>query len=149
MSGDRNLAEDLFQEALIKVWQGIGKFDRRHKFSSWLFAIAHNVAIDGLRKNKTRRNFIHIEELAELPAEDESSGNPHLRLVARESREKLYKTVERLPEKQKNVLLLRLHGEVKFEEIAKLTGEPLNTVLGHMHCAVKRIKKRLRDTDGT
>lgn len=55
--------------------------------------------------------------------------------------------VNNLPEKQKQVFLLREHGDMTFKEIAELINEPLNTVLGHMHYAVEKIKRALRKKD--
>lgn len=69
------------------------------------------------------------------------NGNPHSILIEKESEEKLLKTVDILPVKQREVFLLRINGGLTFKEIAEITGEPLNTVLSHMHYSIKKIKK--------
>jgi RNA polymerase sigma-70 factor (ECF subfamily) len=141
LSGNSTNAEDLFQETLVKVWNGIKKYKEQNKFSSWLFSIAHNVALDSYRKLKHERNNITFEDISELPI----SGNPHTDYVSKEINLRLIRAIESLSIKQKEVFLLRMHGNVPFKEIAELTGEPINTVLGHMHYAVKKLKSLLRN----
>ena len=53
--------------------------------------------------------------------------------------------IAQLPEKQRQVFLLRQHGELKFREIAELREEPLSTVLGHMHYALKKLKQAVKE----
>lgn len=144
LSGDRISADDLFQDTLIKVWHGIKKYDEKQKFASWLFSIAHNCAIDFLRKRK-----LQINTFVELNEETAMSNDIHDIIVTKELKEKLDKIVETLPEKQKQVFLLRQFGELSFKEISEMTQEPLNTVLSHMHYAIKKIKNALRSEYAT
>ena len=141
LSGDKTIAEDLFQETIIKVWYGIKKYREESKFSSWLFSIAHNVSIDALRKKHKRKNIVNSDDITE----GTDTHNPHNIVVAGETMHLIQQAVNALPEKQKRVFLLRQHGGLAFKEIAKITNEPLNTVLGHMHYSVKKIKKALRE----
>jgi len=142
-SGDKITAEDLFQETLIKAWCGFKKYNEENKFSSWLFTIAHNVALDFLRKNKNKFYSITDDEIANLPTQE----NHEKTIESEELKLLINKIVKSLPEKQKNVFLLRQHGELTFKEISAVTNEPLNTVLSHMNYAVKKIKKVLRDNN--
>ena len=144
LSGEKNTADDLFQETLIKAWKGIPRFAGQSKFSSWLFSIAHNTAIDHLRKKIKNRNF----EIGDGDTDNISDqSNPHIEYVTGETNSIVMNAVEKLSVKQKNVVLLRIHGRMSFKEIAELTGEPLNTVISHMHYAVKKLKKYLRHQD--
>lgn len=133
-------ADDLFQETLLKVWFGLRNYNESNKFSSWLFTIAHNVAVDNTRKLKRIRTV--VENKSEL--EFTTSITPHDFVVAEETEKKLVEVVECLPEKQKEVFLLRQHGDMTFKEIAQLLNEPLSTVLSHMNYAVKKIRKEFR-----
>ncbi|MEW6194990.1 MAG: sigma-70 family RNA polymerase sigma factor [Bacteroidota bacterium] len=135
--GDKNLAEDLFQETLIKVWRSLPKYNEQNKFSSWLFSIAHNTAMDALRKKQKNKLLNDLEDTELIPGRS----NPHDELIYKETAESISKVVDLLPVKQKEVFLLRINGELTFKEIAEITGEPLNTVLSHMHYSVKKIKK--------
>lgn len=136
LSGERTQAEDLFQETLIKTWRGIKKYSEQQKFSSWLFSIAHNTAMDNLRLRK-RDNMISEIDLDEI----RSYHDAHKELINNETSAMIEKAIGLLSAKQKEVFLLRIYGEVSFKEISELTKEPLNTVLSHMHYSVKKLKK--------
>ncbi len=143
LSGDKDTAEDLLQDTILKVWQNLKNYDEQNKFSSWLFSIAHNIAIDTLRKRKVRNNIIYVDEIQE----PDNSLNPFTILIKKESGQRISDAINKLPDKQKQVFLLRQHGEMTFKEIAQLLNEPLNTVLGHMHYAVEKLRKELVDKD--
>lgn len=132
-------AEDLFQETLIRVWKGLSKYNERNKFSSWLFSIAHNAAIDLLRSPASRNN----DQPLDLAIKHPGSENPFNTLVAKETSELLMAAVNELSKKQKQVFLLRQHSGMTFKEIAGITNESLNTVLGHMHYAITKIRKKM------
>lgn len=140
--GDRMLAEDLMQETLIRVWKNLPGYTPQNRFSSWLFCIAHNVAVDSGRKQKIREMVVHTGEL-----ETRNDYDPHSEMVYSELKDIVDSVLCQMPEKQKNVFLLREHGGLTFKEISELTGEPLNTVLGHMHYAVEKLRKALRQKD--
>lgn len=136
LCGAKEEAKDIMQETLIKIWEGFGRYDERQKFSSWVFTIAHNSAMDVLRK---RKNEIAVSET--LPDELQHSTDIHAELVNAEMKKRIIKAVDSLPVKQKEVFLLRLNSRMSFKEISELTKEPLNTVLSHMHYSVKKIKR--------
>ena len=138
-SDSQDTTDDMFQETLIKVWKGISKYDEQKKFSSWLFTVAHNVAIDALRIKKSNNNFVDLDEVNN---QIHVSGPDEI-IIKEELILRINNSVENLSEKQKMVFLLRQHGEMSFKEIAKTTNEPINTVLSHMRYAVKKIKKQL------
>jgi RNA polymerase sigma-70 factor, ECF subfamily len=138
-SNSQDITEELFQETLIKVWKGFSKYDEQKKFSSWLFTIAHNIAMDNLRSIKNNKIFTSIDELDI----SKTTVGPDEDLIKKETIALIYESVKNLSDKQREVFLLRQHGELTFKEIAKTTNEPLNTVLSHMRYALKRIKKQL------
>jgi RNA polymerase sigma factor (sigma-70 family) len=137
--GNRETAEDLFQETLIRVWKNLKNYKESQKFSSWLFSIAHNLTIDSFRKNKNY--FDDIEDKKELA----SSENLELKIEHDERKILLQDAIKNLTPHQKEVFLLRQHGELTFKEIAQLTNQPLNTVLSHMNYAMKKLKRILRE----
>lgn len=139
LSGNKKMAEDLFQETLIKIWRGLPKYSEQNKFSSWIFSIAHNTAMDSLRNNKNL-----IFEADGGPEYFISDKDPYKEMVNAETSEMISSAVDKLPLKQKQVFLLRVNGDMTFKEIAELTGESLNTVLSHMHYAVKKLRNSLR-----
>lgn len=134
-------AEDLFQETAIKVWKGLPGFDERYKFGSWLFSIAYRTAVDALRKKKRRSIFHQTDELPQVP----DHADPLQQVTAEELKQLFEIALQGLSEKQRQVFLMRQHGGLTFKEIAATMDQPLNTVLGHMHYAVKKIQTFLRD----
>lgn len=139
LCGDRMTAEDLFQETLIKVWKGFKSYNEQSKFSSWLFSIAHNVAVDSIRKESAKNTIRSFDDVQTFT----SDSNPHNTYVEKETNELVMAAVSKLSGKQKQVFLLRQHSGMTFKEISKETNQPLNTVLGHMHYAVSRIREKL------
>jgi RNA polymerase sigma-70 factor (ECF subfamily) len=143
LCGNRTVAEDLLQETMIKIWRGIKRFSTDYRFSTWSFTIAYRLAIDEKRKRKVRMGIF-----ATAPREytEVDRVTPLENLEDQEIRTAVRKALAGLPEKQRQVFLLRQHGEMSFKEIAHLTGEPLNTVLSHMHYAVKKLSNSLRES---
>ncbi len=102
-SDSQDIAEELFQETLIKVWKGIKKYDDRKKFSSWLFTIAHNVAMDNLRNRKSNKIFTNIEDLENKFLNE----GPDEELIKKETVNLINKLVESLSEKQKSCVFIK------------------------------------------
>jgi len=115
------------------------------KFSSWLFGIANNCCIDAVRKKKREK----IDDLASSEGMDRlqsGSDDPEDQMIKVETAEWLELAVADLPVEQKQVVLLRIFGEMPFKDIAELLKCPLNTVLGRMHYAVKNLQKMSHST---
>ena len=142
-SNSRFEAEEMFQETLIKVWKGLKKYNHQQKFSSWLFTIGHNVAMDSIRRRKKDILFSSIADNFEMHAPNK----PDEEITREEQIRLINESVDGLSEKQKAVFLLRQHGDLTFKEIAETINEPLNTVISHMHYAIKKIKKQLEVKD--
>jgi RNA polymerase sigma-70 factor (ECF subfamily) len=137
MSGSDHTAEELHQAAWVSVLEHLDRFDAKSQaggFKAWLYRIATNKANDFFRRSGR-----------------ESTATAKLRLVTEPSRvdpdqmdqneqyERLQAAIARLPEAQREVVLLRYYSGLKFVEIAELLGCPLNTALGRMHKAMKRL----------
>lgn len=139
-TGNRETAEDLFQEILIKIWKYLPKYQKKERFGSWIFSIAHNITVDSFRKKRVRSIISETENLEEISL----SEDPFIKIEEDEQRKILNDALSNLSEKQKEVFLLRQHGEMTFKEIAAFTNQPINTVLSHMNYSVKKLKKILR-----
>ena len=144
--GNQQSAEDLFQDTFVRVLRALPDYMEGGRFSGWLFGIANNLAVDLLRHRRVHRSHFQDDEDALTAAVDY-----HNATDAEVERAELARAVEsalqQLPEKQRQVFLLRQHGEMSFKEIAAKLGEPLNTVLSHMHYAVTKLRKQLRYVD--
>ena len=153
MVGNREVANDLFQDTFTKV---ISKLDRLYeeqgKFVAWVMRIAHNSAIDYLRRRK------RVVEIGNSGSEDDSTDyferieddarSSHEDLELKEATTKLMAYVEELPEEQKEVLMLRHYYEMPFKEIADLTGVSINTALGRMRYALINLRKSFEKENG-
>lgn len=142
------LAEDLAQETLIKAHRAIATFDRSRKFSSWLFKIAHNTAIDHLRKNRPQTVPLETTEgermdpLAVLAAPESQS--PEARARGRDLAEALQEALMTLRPDYREAVLLRFQQGLPYEEIADILALPLGTVKTHLHRARKQMAAALR-----
>ena len=139
--GSDHLAEELHQQTWLSVLDHLEKFDPRTSgsggFKAWLFRIATNKANDHWRSSGRERI---AKEGLKLVTDDVV---PHAgtRLEAGEQEQKLLRAIEKLPELQRQVLMLRYYSNLKFVEIAELLGCPLNTALGRMHKATLKLKQ--------
>lgn len=134
-----SLAEDACQEVFLRVHSGIGKYEPRSRFAAWIFTIAYNVCIDSLRKRK-REQWLRIG----LPRREPSAASRIDReLLENQQREIVLREIQKMGEKQREVFLLRVHGDLRFREIAEMLRIPLNTALVRYHQAVLHLKRAL------
>ncbi len=129
-------AEDAAQETFIRIVRGLGKYEHRGQFRAWIFQIARNqAALTAQRRQRIgdRETAIEPMLLETMPmAADEAPDYAPVRAA-----------LEQLPEAEREVVRLRLDEDLKFREIAKRTGAPLNTVLGRMRNATRRLREIL------
>lgn len=141
-------AEDIAQEAFVKAWRALARFDPSRKFSSWLFKIAHNSALDALRRQGVDTISLDApigdsEEPPELPA-DPAAENPLRRLVARDSGRALEAAIGELRPQYREILLLRFQEGLAYEEIADVLSIPLGTVKIHIFRARAELARRMQ-----
>ena len=145
--------EDLTQEAFIKAFQSLDKFDRQYSFSTWLFKIASNNCIDYLRKKKLSTFSIDKEMGSddddlrfEIP---DSDYIPDKQIIDRERKAILEAAIGQLPQKYREVILLRHSQEKDYEEIAKILKLPLGTVKAHIFRGRELLNKYLKEKLGS
>jgi RNA polymerase sigma-70 factor, ECF subfamily len=139
--GDRDRAEDLVQEAFIRVTRHLHRFDQTKKFSTWIYTICSNLAKNELR-NRSRNPLVLFQKLTThwetehrpLQFED-SSMRPDDMYRKRHLRELVELTVDRLPEHHRLVFRMREMEGKSYEEISELTGVNLGTVKSRLHRA--------------
>lgn len=141
LTGRQLLAEELHQQTWLSVLEHLDKFDpeRTGGFKSWVFRIATNKANDHWRSTGREKNAKQGLRLFT----DDVAPDAGQRLDATEQQTKLREAIEQLPEPQKQVVLLRYYSGLKFVEIAKMLGCPLNTALGRMHKATMRLREMM------
>lgn len=142
LTGNRELAEDLFQETWMRVLLRGSQFNGNARFDTWLFTIARNLVID-LRR---RRPMASLEELFEKNEDDRPfefpspEKTPFDHLATMENGALVAEALLTLEPLQREVLTLRFHEEMSLEEIARLTRAPLSTVKSRLYRGLAALK---------
>jgi RNA polymerase sigma-70 factor, ECF subfamily len=148
LTGNRETAEDLFQEVWMRVLLRGGQFNGKARFETWLFTIARNLVIDHRRK----RVLNSLDELVEGATEDDrpmsfevaaDEPTPFDRMSNLEDRERIASALLGLDTLHREVLVLRFHEEMSLEEIAKVTRAPLSTVKSRLYRGLAMIRPKL------
>ena len=143
---DKYIAEDILQEVFIKTINVIkeNRYNEQGKFLPWILRVAHNMAIDNFRKEK-RNPKITLADGSDifncLKFSESSEDNEEL---SKDSKKYLKKMMLKLPDKQREVLVMRLYMKMSFQEIAKETNVSINTALGRMRYALLALRKKIK-----
>ena len=143
---DRYIAEDILQDVFIKTINILKqkKYNEQGKFLPWILRIAHNQAIDHFRKEKrnpkiTLADGSDIFNCLKFSEDHTTSEN-----LSKHSKKYLKKIIEDLPDKQKQVLIMRHYKDMSFQEIAEATNVSINTALGRMRYALIALRKKIK-----
>jgi RNA polymerase sigma-70 factor (ECF subfamily) len=138
MMGEPQAAEDLVQDAFLKLWRSASSYrPERGSVRSWLLAIVHNRAIDQLRSSASRRR---MQEKVEASAPRVQPSEAFKESWRNAQREQIREALKTLPQEQVKVLELAYFGGYKHVEIAELLGLPLGTVKGRMRLGLKKMR---------
>jgi len=149
LTGNREAAEDIFQEVWMRVLVHGGQFNGRSRFETWLFTIARNLVIDQRRK----RTMSSLDELIDGAGDDDRSmcfevaaddPTPFDRVSNLEDREEITAALLKLDTLHREVLVLRFHEELPLEEIAKVTRAPLSTVKSRLYRGLAMMRPNLQ-----
>jgi RNA polymerase sigma-70 factor (ECF subfamily) len=148
---DRELAEDTFQEVFIKVMKARASYKQTAKFSTWLYRIAHNAAVDVLRRESYRkteslsqpRNRGSGSDLTLQDAVPSGNPEPDAEFDRKQFSEALKKCIKRLDPLQREVFVLRQYQDLPFREIASITGATESTVKSRMRYALQNLRRML------
>jgi RNA polymerase sigma-70 factor (ECF subfamily) len=141
-------AHDLAQEVFVRVYQALDRFDPSYRFSTWLFRVAQNAAIDQIRRRRFR--------LVPIGPQDDGGGEGHRELEledhapsaldgmeSREREAEVRAAIDALPWEYRELILLRHYGELAYDEIAESKGMPLGTVKNKLFRARQMLKATL------
>lgn len=145
--GDRDEADDLLQDVFVKSYQHLADFDTARKFSPWIYRIAHNEAVNWIRKRSRRPTVVSWDDIVETTGEQqpiEPSETVEEQWIRRELRDDVRVALGRLNEEHREILTLRYYLDKSYREIAEIIGIPMNTVASR----VSRAKKSLLDALG-
>ncbi|WP_458072409.1 RNA polymerase sigma factor [Rhodanobacter sp. BL-MT-08] len=136
--------DELFQETWSRVINARASYQAQAKFSTWLLQIAHNLMVDSLRRQKPMAVGDEAEAALSQVAMPEREQPEHA-LSDFERRRNLQLAIDRLPDEQREVILLRLEQELSLEEIAIVTGAGRETVKSRLRYAMNRLREVLSE----
>ncbi|MFW5659647.1 MAG: RNA polymerase sigma factor [Bacteroidota bacterium] len=140
---DRDVAEDLYQDALIKIVKVLNKggYNEKGKFLPWALRLCRNLAIDFFRKEKRNPQINASDNTAFLDNFYSTSESREREFIREENKRFVRDIIRELPENQREVLIMRHYNKMSFKEIAQLTDVSINTALGRMRYALVNLRK--------
>jgi RNA polymerase sigma-70 factor (ECF subfamily) len=149
--GQRESAEDALQEIFLRVVKNAPRYEKRAKFTTWLYTIARNYCIDSSRKARYRRT-----SSLDQPQGADGDGRPLVESIEgtvpepdrdahnRRLRAAMQQAIASLGDEQREVFLLREHAGLQFKDIGDITGVSENTVKSRMRYALEKLREQLR-----
>jgi RNA polymerase sigma-70 factor (ECF subfamily) len=156
LAGDRQIAEDAFQDAFLQVHLSLGSFDTSRRFRPWLFTIAANKARDLLRKKGRRQTLELSAPIGSAAGGGSNDGGsfidlleidvppPDTGLLSEEREAMVQRALDRLSEPLREILLLAYFQRLSYAQVADELGIPLGTVKSRLHAAVASFAKHWR-----
>ncbi len=142
---DQYLAEDIFQDAFIRIIDTMrsGRYTEEGKFLPWAMRIAHNLCVDHFRKvkrtptikNSEDQDIFEVLNFTEESAED--------KMIKKQSHNRVRDMLDMLPEDQREVIILRHYADMSFKQIAYVTNCSINTALGRMRYGLINLRKMM------
>jgi RNA polymerase sigma-70 factor (ECF subfamily) len=151
--GSTAAAEEVVQDAFVRVVRNAAEFKHAARFSTWLYTIARNLCVDEARKRSHRRHPSLDQpkrsEEGEGPTLGEqtsdASASVERAAVSAEIRARVLEAIEELPDEQREVFLMREVSSLPFKEIAEIVGVPENTIKSRMRYALERLQAALSE----
>ncbi len=141
--GDRDLANDIFQDTFIKVIHTFraNRYNEEGKFLPWVIRISHNLVIDHFRREKRMRMQRDTNDFSVFDFIMDDSPIIEKALIKSQIDESMQFLIDGLPDDQKEVLCMRIYQDLSFKEIAEQTDVSINTALGRMRYALINLRK--------
>jgi RNA polymerase sigma-70 factor (ECF subfamily) len=132
-------ASDFSQEVFLKVYRSLARFEKRSRFSTWLYKIAYNTAVNGVNRRK------EYHSLAEEDFEPSDSNTPERLLIRRAAQKAVWASLQELPERYRVCIDMFFFYNCSYREIEEITGFPVNTVKSHVFRAKKLLRDKLKE----
>jgi len=144
--GNREDAYDLSQEAFIRVYTSVRKFNPGHKFFSWFYTILSNLCKNHLRSRKIRERYIKNGSAGvEINYLDKQTPNPEALVEGNERSQRLWEEITKLPYEFREIIVLKHFQELSYKEISEMLGIPMGSVMSRLYYARKKLKDNLKD----
>ncbi|WP_044870222.1 RNA polymerase sigma factor [Pseudomonas sp. LFM046] len=146
LCGDAALAEEIFQETWLNLIRSESEQRGQASFKTWLYQIARNRLIDHWRKHGRQQGREEaFDEVLHGDALPGNSPDPEQELALSQDQQRLRAALDELPGEQREVFLLRAHGDLELTEIAELTRTPAETVKSRLRYALQKLRRLLAD----
>jgi RNA polymerase sigma-70 factor (ECF subfamily) len=133
-------ASDFVQEVFLKTYRSLPRFEGRSRFSTWLYKIAYNTAVNGVTRKKEYRSLAEAEGTGGIASERDTPERILLRDAAREA---VLEAIKELPERYRVCVDLFFFYDRSYHEIEAITGFPVNTIKSHVFRAKKLLRGKL------
>lgn len=143
--GSHDIADDLTQEAFIKAFEAIDTFDEQYPFYSWISRIATNNAINFIKRRKRQVGSEEGETVLKMQETDAVGSNPEQALSQKEIDKRYQQAIDNLPEEFRAVFVLRMHEDLRYEEIASRLKLSPGTVMSRLNRARQKLMDDLKD----
>ncbi len=140
-----NYNEDLEQEVYIKAWKNQDKYKEKNNFAAWIYKIAQNTSKDFLKSAYVRNQKNTEDDEDKLLLVKDSKQNPESSFNAKLRQKRIIEAIEKLPAKQREVIVLYDMHDMSYEDIAKKINCPVGTVRSRLYNARKELAEKLRD----
>lgn len=140
MTYDTQLAQDLVQEAFIKIYEQLAHYKATGSFKSWLYRVAINHCVDELRKKQYQYKNEPIED-----GQLVERNHPEVVYLKRERERQLERLLSQLPEQERMILLLRYNNECSYEEISALLHISVSDVRNKLHRSKKKMRQQVKE----
>src|SRR6266849_11191180 len=146
ITGNKERAEDFFQETWIRVLERGYQYDGRSRFEAWLFAIARHLVIDWQRAKKTQSLDALTDPEQEHPLQlaNENEPSPLHQVLSQEKEENVQASLEKIPAIYREVLVLRFQEELRIEEMSGVLSVPLSTVKSRLYRGLEALRGALQ-----
>lgn len=146
---NHDLSEDIFQDVFIKIIDTLrkGKYNHEGKFLQWAMRISYNMCVDNFRRSKRRTKISATETFDIFDVLESPDDNMETTIIKSQLHKRVRSLVDRLPEEQREVVILRHYAEMSFKEISKLTRVSINTALGRMRYALINMRKMANEKE--
>jgi RNA polymerase sigma-70 factor (ECF subfamily) len=141
-------AQDIAQDAFIRVFKSIKEFRNESQFYTWFYRILVNLALDHLRRNKNQASefqdgvLLRSQSAAEVQLK---KTNPREELWKKQRRKAIVESIDSLPPDQRTTVILREIDGLSYEEIAQVTKVPIGTVMSRLFYARRKLQDKLKE----
>ena len=145
-TGSREIAQELMQDTFTRVWVAAHTYDsRKGRFVNWLLKIALNVTKNELSKKQYDYSFVDVDDRGNMPMEltQSEDGQPDNQFHQTEVRNTISRALGTLKPFHREIVILRTYHQLKFREIAEITGTPEGTLKARFHNAVRLLREQL------